>query len=183
MKKPNLRPAPCYQEYAADMLAKREFRLMSLAERGMLWTMRMECWVNASVPASKQNLTKIFNLTESEVETALSSNVLKFFNSKNESLFCQELDFYRENLNAKSKAQSEGGSNGGKATQAKAREAKANLEAKPKPLSKEEERRNESKGEQLINKGLSPDQEEWLSGYDNKTSSKGRNYHDQSRGY
>ena len=183
MKKPNSRPAPAYQEYAADMLAKREFRLMSLSERGMFWTMRMECWVNTCVPSDKQNLAKIFNLTESQVETALSSNVLKFFNSKNDSLFCQELDFYRENLNARSKAQSEGGRNGGKVTQAKTREAKANLEAKPKLLSKEEEIRNESKGEQLINKGLSPDQEEWLSGYDNKTSSKGKNYQDQSRGY
>ena len=183
MKKPNSRPAPAYQEDAADMLAKREFRLMSLSERGMFWTMRMECWVNTCVPSDKQNLAKIFNLTESEVATSLSSNVLKFFNSKNESLFCQELDSYRESLNARSKAQSKGGSNGGKATQAKAREAKANLEAKPKLLSKDEESRNESKGEQLINKGLSPDHEAWLNSYDNRTSSTGRDYQDQSRGY
>lgn len=183
MTKLNPRPAPAYQEYAADMLANREFRLMTLAERGMLWTMRMECWVNESVPSSTDSLRKIFNLTQSEVEIALSNNVLRFFNSKGENLFCQELDAYRQDLIARKTAQSEGGRNGGKATQAKTRTAKANLEAKLKPLSKDEERRNESNRDQLINEGLSQDQDKWLVDYDEATPRRGLNYQDQSRGY
>ena len=35
------RDAPAYQEYAANLLARREFRAMSLPERGLLYTLRL----------------------------------------------------------------------------------------------------------------------------------------------
>ena len=67
MKKPILRPAPAFQEYASDLLAKREFRMMTLAERGLLMTMRLECWVNKSVPSSKSELALMFGVSEQEM--------------------------------------------------------------------------------------------------------------------
>ena len=53
------RPPPAFQEYASDTLANIEFRLLSLPERGLRATMRLECWVNVYVPANPQELAKI----------------------------------------------------------------------------------------------------------------------------
>ena len=58
------RDAPAYQGYASDWLANRKWRLMSLGERGLLDTMRKECWVNRSVPSNVEEIAKIFNLQE-----------------------------------------------------------------------------------------------------------------------
>ena len=44
------REPPAFQEYAAAMMAKTDYRLMSLAGRGLLYTMRLECWVNLTCP-------------------------------------------------------------------------------------------------------------------------------------
>ena len=67
------RDAPAYQEYASDWLANRKWRLMSLGERGLLDTMRKECWVNRSVPSNIEEIAKIFNLQEDEVSKCLTS--------------------------------------------------------------------------------------------------------------
>lgn len=50
------RDAPAYQEYAATILAQLSFRTMTLQERGLLYTMRLECWVNMRLP---QNTPKV----------------------------------------------------------------------------------------------------------------------------
>lgn len=47
---------PAYQEYAADMLSNRHFRMMTLQQRGLLYTLRLECWVNGSVPCDLTSL-------------------------------------------------------------------------------------------------------------------------------
>jgi len=37
------RTAPAYQEYAASMMARFEYRTLTLAHRGLLYSMRLEC--------------------------------------------------------------------------------------------------------------------------------------------
>jgi hypothetical protein len=147
------RDAPAYQEYASDWLANRKWRLMSLGERGLLDTMRKECWVNRSIPSDILDIAKIFNLNETEVSNCLTSTVLSFFENEGCNLTCPELEAYREKLNERHNKLREGGSNGGKATQKKRIEEsitlETRLEAGVKPLSKEEVRKEELKKEEV----------------------------------
>jgi len=187
MIKPNLRPAPAFQEYASDLLAKREFRMMNLAERGLLMTMRLECWVNKSVPSSRSELALMFGVSEQEINCQLTSKVLSFFNQVGTNLICTELEAYRQNQEATKVALSEGGRNGGKATQAKNRQSKATLEgrseAKLKPLSRDEQNRTEEIREELTNEGSLTDNKEWINDFENAPLSTSNLYYAQSRGF
>lgn len=166
------REAPAYQEYASDWLANREWRLMSLGERGLLDTMRKECWVNRSIPSGFVEIAKIFNLQEDEVLNCLTSKVLHFFTIEGANLTCPELEAYREKLNERHSKLKEGGANGGKTTQKKRLEElkwlEARLGAGVKPLSKEELRQEELKkgevfqsGSSLMNQ-FSQEHQEWV---------------------
>jgi hypothetical protein len=183
MNKPNLRPAPAFQEYASDLLAKREFRMMSLAERGLLMTMRLECWVNKSLPTKMSELSLMFGVSEQEMSSQLTPNVLSFFIQEEANLICTELEAYRQNQEAKKAALSEGGRNGGKVTQKKNREVKARLEGKVKPLSRDELNRDEVSRKELTNEGSHEEHKEWLEGFENGTSTKSNLYYAQSRGF
>ena len=106
------RKAPAYQEYAATMLANRNFRLMTLAERGLFYTLRLECWENMLVPASKHELSKYLGYDVAELEKAMTAHV-KAFLLENDGLFtCPELDDYRQHLEERKNKQSEGGKRG-----------------------------------------------------------------------
>jgi len=61
------RDAPAYQEYAAAILARLAFRTMTLQDRGLLFTMRLECWVNVRLPSEHNNLAKVLGLPTAEV--------------------------------------------------------------------------------------------------------------------
>lgn len=56
------RAAPAFQEYAATMLALLPFRTMTLQDRGLLYTMRLECWVNVRLPYNHNDLAKVLGL-------------------------------------------------------------------------------------------------------------------------
>lgn len=186
MKKPNLRPAPAFQEYASDFLAKREFRMMSLPERGLLMTMRFECWVNKFVPSDRSELAVMFGISDQDVQAYLTPRVLSFFKKVGTDLICIELEAYRENREATHNAQSKGGQKGGKATQEKNRQAKANLEgkleAKVKLLSRDEMSRDELRGEELTKKGSLEEHREWLEAFEHGKPA-ANSYYEQSRGY
>ena len=92
------RDAPAYQEYAADVLANINWRLMSLAERGLWDTLRKECWVNRCVPNSPKALALLLNKPESEIAAALTPYVLAWFEEVDNYLTAPELEAYREKL-------------------------------------------------------------------------------------
>lgn len=115
------RDAPAYQEYAAATLAKLPFRLMTLEARGLLYTMRLECWVNRHLPSSPKELAVVLGASEDEVRRSLSS-VMTFFHSDGEFIQCPELEDYREHLNDRKRRQSEGGKTG-----AERKKARVNL--------------------------------------------------------
>ena len=102
------RPAPAYQEYAAAMLANIHFRMLEPAERGLLYTMRLECWVNHGLPTNPVMLAKVLALDPAEVAAALP-NVKPFFREENNLLISPELEDYRTHLANRSTKQSEGG--------------------------------------------------------------------------
>lgn len=93
MKTQNREP-PAFQEYAAAMLSRREYRAMTLAERGLLYSLRLECWVNRTAPADPCILAKVLGYSADEVRTALPA-VLAFFTFAGDELFSPELDDYR----------------------------------------------------------------------------------------
>lgn len=105
------REPPAYQEYASDMLARREYRSMTLAERGLMDTLRRECWVNRTVPADPGLLAKILGYSTDEI-LAVLPNVMPFFTKAGDDLFCPELDEYRAYLAKVKNAKIEGGKRG-----------------------------------------------------------------------
>jgi uncharacterized protein YdaU (DUF1376 family) len=76
------------------MLARREYRAMTLAERGLLYSLRLECWVNRIVPADPAILAKVLGYSADEIRAALPA-VMAFFTVAGDDLFSPELDDYR----------------------------------------------------------------------------------------
>ena len=111
------RPAPAYQEYAASMLADYNFRALSLGERGALYTLRLECWVNKRVPADLNTLAKAFGLPRDELAGYLPA-LDPFFKTEDGWLFSTELNDYRAYLEAVRDARSQGGKKGAAKTNA-----------------------------------------------------------------
>ena len=55
---------PAYQEYPADILNNETFMQLSMAQRGLLWTLRMYCWKNETIPAGRSHLAKLVGISE-----------------------------------------------------------------------------------------------------------------------
>ena len=125
------RKPPAYQEYAAGMLANRHYRSMTLAERGLLYSIRLECWENKQVPASSDDLAKYVGSDVHQVRTALTDHVTSFLSEKDSSFTCPELEDYRQHLADRNAKQSAGGKGGAAITNAKKNKSKqdANLQA------------------------------------------------------
>jgi hypothetical protein len=183
-KKSN-RPAPAYQEYASDILANRAYRAMTLAERGLWDTIRKECWVNGSVPSSKPELARYLGLPHDIVNELLTPNLMKWFRVLNNDLICPELNAYRLEIEGRRQRMSDGGRSGGRKTQSNRRNiSEAPLQAKVKPLSRDEMSRDEQRGGESSNKNiLSDEDEEWLKGYGDGKPPQPSEYLKQSRGY
>lgn len=112
------RDPPAYQEYAANTLSKLPFRVMSLQDRGLLYTMRMECWVNQRLPADPASLALVLGISVDEVEESLPS-VMLFMAISEGFIVCPELENYRQSLIERREKQSQGGKTGAKITNKK----------------------------------------------------------------
>lgn len=113
------RKPPAFQEYAATILSNKDFRVMNLSQRGLLFTMRLECWVNQSVPSLSNELAKYLGVSHQELSDALSKEVLSFFIDSGSSYTCQELEDYRQHLNEQREKQRAGGRKGAAKTNQK----------------------------------------------------------------
>lgn len=105
------RQPPAYQEYAASMLANNNFRMMSLAARGLWYTLRLEHWVENPLPADPVKLAKILRLDIDVVKSALQEHGNLIVIS-GEMINIPELDYYRQYLADIRKKQSKGGKDG-----------------------------------------------------------------------
>lgn len=108
------RPPPAYQEYAASMLASMQFREASLEARGLLWTIRLECWVNERVPADPERLARYLGVPRDL--KPLLAEVISFFEIERGCLICPDLEGYRDELDARWARQSAGGKAGAEKT-------------------------------------------------------------------
>lgn len=107
--------APAYQEYAANMLANGDFRALSLAERGLLYTVRLEFWTNGGVPAEMRRLAKFLRIEEAEITAALPA-IASFLREDQGKLICPDLDDYRAAQEERRRRQSDGGKKGAAST-------------------------------------------------------------------
>lgn len=109
--------APAYLEYASDMLANRNYRTMSLPERGLLDTLRRECWVSGSVPAYPPDMARVLGFAAAEIEAAYTPRVQAFFELSGGDLVAPDLERYRAELAGRKARMAEGGRIGGRKTQ------------------------------------------------------------------
>ncbi len=139
------RDMPAYLEYASDLLANLNYRLMSLQERGLWDTMRKECLVNSKIPSKVDDLAKILNFPVDVVKSSLTDRVTTFFSESNGFFTCPELDNHKAGQLNKRDAMAHGGARGGRKTQHDIREAKGSLEGTLiKPLNRNEMNRTDN---------------------------------------
>lgn len=100
------------------MLASIHFRMLSPAERGLLWTMRMECWVNHALPKCPAQLAKVLGFPEHVVAAGLPM-LMPFFAEESGLLVCPELENYRAHLAGIRAKQAAGGKEGAAKTNGK----------------------------------------------------------------
>lgn len=112
------RDAPAFQEYAAAMLSRLPFRTMTLQDRGLLYTMRLECWVNMQLPGNHGDLAKVLGLPIAEVAASLPA-VMPFFELVDGYIISPELEDYRAHLAERKHKQSQGGKRGSAITNGK----------------------------------------------------------------
>lgn len=81
-------------EYGSDLLGLERVKLMTLAERGLLATMRWSIWANDSLPTKPKQLALVLGLDHDDVRKNLTPAVLSFFReskSEPDRLTCPEL--------------------------------------------------------------------------------------------
>ncbi|MFM1911820.1 MAG: hypothetical protein RJB18_1211 [Pseudomonadota bacterium] len=111
-----LRKPPAYQEYAATTLSTREFKFMTMEERGLLYTIKLDCWLNNSIPSNHEELAKYFGVPVEQINSAFTDNVKSFLKHVGNSYECIDIEIYRNQLNARLEKQSKGGKKGAKIT-------------------------------------------------------------------
>lgn len=182
-KEKKLKPQPYYPNYSANLIANQHYRLMSLEERGLLWTMYNDYWVNQYLPNNPPDLAKILGFDSKIIEQELTDKVLQFFAIDGKGLKCPELDDYLQNIETKRNAQSDGGKLG--AERKKGKNAKG--EPKGIPEGQPEGSLNQFNSTQLNSIQFSNKEElglneEWLNQYENAKPISS-DYEKQSNGY
>lgn len=116
------RDAPAFQEYAAATLSRISFRLMPLQARGLLHTMRLECWVNKCLPSDPEKLAAVLGVPAQEVVRSLPL-LDQYFEVQGDVLICPELEDYRQHITDRRRKQSEGGKEGAARTNKKRKQS------------------------------------------------------------
>lgn len=75
----DIRRPPAFMEYGSDLLSLETVKLMSLAERGLLASMRWYVWANDSLPSDLQKMARLLGFDAEEVRATLTDAVLSFF--------------------------------------------------------------------------------------------------------
>lgn len=157
--------------YPFDLMAKRDWRLMTLAERGLLFSMWCECWANKELPAAPHELAAMVGKSVEEVQLGLSKRVLSFFEeSETGILVSPDIETYRKNVLDQRERMSKGGRKGGNTraeNERKAREASRHPSASNQAPLKGRETESESESE---NQSLGGDEwplnVEWINEYE-----------------
>lgn len=161
--------SPAFQVYAFDLMVKRDYRLMTLAERGLLLTMWCECWANIEIPTDLDELATLLGKPD-EVRSALTSRVVAFFEKTQTRTFISpDIEAYRKRILDQRDLMSAGGRKGGMKraeNERKAREASSHPSKSNQASLKGHESESESESEtELAKSGVKPVEDPWLKDY------------------
>lgn len=167
-----MKEVPYFPLYAANIMASRPYKLMSLGERGLWIGITLECWVNGGVPSDYMEMSKILGFSKVEIENFFSKYQMSFFQKVNDQLVSKELNEYRAGYEERREKQRLGGIKGAerkKEKQIKVAEGEAFIEGEPKGRavgSLSYFNSNSVNSSQLINKGLlDQSNDEWVRDY------------------
>lgn len=121
---------PYFPLYAANFIASRPYKLMTLQQRGLWISIYMECWVNGSLPADLHEMAKLLGFPVLEVEQAMSNLHYSFLEKVDGQLISKELEEYRQGFLDKREKQRLGGIKG--AANKKAQQATRLPKGQPK---------------------------------------------------
>lgn len=176
------REVPYFPLYASNLIANRQYRLMTLPQRGLWISILNECWANGGVPENKSDLAKCLGVSEREIEELLGSLVMQFFKAKDGELISQELEDHRVGIYERREKQRQGGKLGAIRKKEKAGIDSGNQgqpEGQPKG-SLNYIKSNQIKSNQVSNKEiLSSENLSWAMDYENAPQT----YKNASQGY
>lgn len=182
-----MKEVPYFPLYAANIMASRPYKLMSLGERGLWISITMECWVNGGVPSDYAEMGKILGFSKPEIENFFSTYQTAFFEKANGQFISKELNEYRAGYEERREKQRLGGIKGAeikKEKQMKVAEVKNLPQGEPHGQaigSLSYFNSNSVNSSQLINKEvLAQSNDEWLSAMENAPEA--NDYRDQSQG-
>ncbi len=180
-----LKPLPYFYNYSANWNSDRRFKLMSLPERGVLWTLYNEYWVNNFLPRNPSELARYFGYDEKTIMDSLTPRVLSYFVVDGDQMRCPELDGYKSNVTLTRQAQSDGGKLGAAIKKVNAKYLNGVLDGKPQGIpegSLSQINSNSIKSIQFISKeGITDEHKEWLKGFEEENAEQSE-YLKQSKG-
>jgi hypothetical protein len=91
-----MKPVPFFPLFAANCLASKPFKMMTVEERGLWITIQMECWVNGSVPSDLKDLAKYLGVDHDEVQRSFTQKQLSFLQKVGDELKSPELEEQRK---------------------------------------------------------------------------------------
>jgi hypothetical protein len=156
---------PCYAE---NIIADRNYRSMSLLERGLWISIYLECWPNISVPKDPTKMAKILGFSPDEIISITMANIMYFFKEEKGEIISPELNRQREEFKRTREKKSAGGKKGARI---KKEMAIGNPEGIPigRPNGSScHIKSNHIKSNQLVEKGvMTPEQKAWVDEYEN----------------
>jgi hypothetical protein len=169
-------PAPWFRLYAANFQSDRQYRMMSLEERGLLITLLLECWINVDVPSNVGEVSLFTGYPEGIVANAFTERVKSFFTIKETSIFSPYLEEERKGYEDRYRKQVEGGKLGAmvKKQKATARSAEGTPTGSSYPINSTSITSNYFPSNPVKQVGtadeLSDDHKQWVEDYDQERS-------------
>lgn len=166
------RKPPAYQEYAASVIASADYRMLTLTARGLLYTLKLECWENRQVPREPTALSRFLGVSEEELRSTLPQ-VMFYFQIEGRFLICPEIEDYRQHLADTRAKQVAGGKKG--AARANERRLQMTQAATGNTLevsqgsttgSLDKLSPDKSNSNSVINKEVSDEHKQWLDDFD-----------------
>lgn len=173
------KPVPYYPLFAANLIASKPFRLMTLEERGLWITIQMECWVNGAVPSNLDELAKYLGIPSDEVHRCFTKTQMSFLIKEDESFKSPELEEQRKEFLEQREKQRIGGIDGAKRKKAKQEAARKLGIPKGQPegslsyINSNQINSNSFISNQLVERRFSAEEiDEWIDDYDNAENTK-----------
>ena len=112
------RAYPWFKESPATLLSDRKYKALSWAEKGLLWQLRCEYWVNDALPSAPDELDAIMGAERGMCARLIEKVRGHFIEEIDGCLHFPDLKYQREMQAQESERKANGGRKGGKASAA-----------------------------------------------------------------